>query len=471
MPPVATACGATAPAVRGTAVTAATSLRGRVLRTQLLWSLLAGLALTLAVWLAVQHEVDELLDDSLQSAAEGLLGPLLEPSTALPHDGAGAAPRPSPAVVGDAAATTTAPVANGSGPRFVWQLVGPGPASAVLASARGAPELALRATPSPGFADVPGWRVYGLALGVDGRMLYVAHSGAERREARMELIFAVLLAGLPMLLLGMFWLNARVRQDLQPLQTLSQRLADFDPLHPGATLGVAAYAELRPVQLAIDALAARLTRRLAHERAFTAHAAHALRTPLAGIDAQLAVALRTAPPDLQPRLRRVREASARLQRVVAALLALFRSGAEVERRPLDLAALVARLPVEGLTLQVRATAPLAGDADLLTAALLNLLDNALRHGASTVTLSTPRPGVLGVHDDGSGVDAGRLHDLQQALAAQDYEGRMGLGLMLADLVARAHGGALTLTQAGPGFTAVLELGPTRQGDNGRAEAA
>ena len=79
---------------------------------------------------------------------------------------------------------------------------------------------------------------------------------------------------------------------------------------------------------------------MAHERAFTAHAAHALRTPLAGMDAQLAVALREAPLALQPRLQRVREASGRLQRVLAALLTLFRSDLALHRAPLDLPALI-----------------------------------------------------------------------------------------------------------------------------------
>ena len=427
------------------------SIRGRLLRTQLLWSLLWGLAMTTAVWLAIQHEVDELLDDSLQSVAEGLIGPIVEPFVALPASSAasGAAP----------------PAPGGNGPRFVWQLVGLGASAPVLAAARNAPAQALQTTPSAGFADVPGWRVYGMALGHDGRMLYVAQSRGERLEAKLELLFAAVLAGLPMVALALLWLNARVRHDLQPLQRLSTRLASYDPLRPGASLGAAEHDELQTVHAAIDALAARLIRRIAHERAFTAHAAHALRTPLAGIDAQLAVALREAPPALQPRLQRVRAAAERLQRVVVALLAMFRSGAEVDRRPLDLQALAARLPVEGLRLQVQPGAPLDADPDLVSAALLNLLDNAVQHGGRVVTLSSPGAGQLAVHDDGPGISAERRQALQQALDAQDYAGRMGLGLMLADLVARAHGGALTLPDAGPGFTAVLNLHGTPRGDN------
>lgn len=426
------------------------SIRGRLLRTQLLWSLLWGLALAGAIWLAVQNEVEELLDDTLQSAAEGLIGPLVAPLLAAPPQAAGAAPSAAPVLT---------PATNGA--RFIWQLVGLGPGLPVLARASGAPAQALQATPAAGFSDVQGWRVYGQAMGHDGHMLYVAQSREERQEVLLEVVFAVLLAGLPMALLGLLWLNARVRHDLQPLQALSLRLADYDPLHPGATLGPADCQELQPMHAAIDALAARQAQRMAQERAFTAHAAHALRTPLAGIDAQLAVALREAPTTLKPRLQRVRDASNRLQRVVVALLAMFRSGAEVQRVPLDLAVLAARLPVAGLALRVQAgespSRPLSADPDLLTAALLNLLDNAARHGARTVTLSTPAAGVLQVQDDGSGATPERRAALQQALDAQDYAGRMGLGLMLADLVARAHGGSLSLLDAGPGFTAVLRL--------------
>jgi len=423
------------------------SIRARLRQALLLSALLWCLALGVAVWLAMREEVDELFDDTLQSAAEGLAD-LLEQAPAQ----------------ADAAASAVPAIGQGTGPgvgnrRFVWQLVSHLDGSRVLRHSVGAPAAALHATPSAGLFDVDAWRVFGQPMGRGGQMLYVAQARRERREAEAEIGFAVLLAGLPMVLLALLWLNARVRHELRPLQALSERLAHYDPLQPGATLGVSSHEELLPVQAAIDALAARLAQRIAHERAFTAHAAHALRTPLAGIDAQLAVALREAPSALQPRLQRVRAAAGRLQRVVAALLALFRSGAELQRSPLDLASLAARLPVEGLALQVQAGQPLSGDADLVSAALLNLLDNALRHGARQVVLSAPAPGRLQVRDDGAGVTPAQRRDLQDALDHEDYEGRMGLGLMLADLVARAHGGRLQLLPSDTGFAAELGLGP------------
>lgn len=426
----------------------ARSIRRRLLRALLLWALLWSTALALAVWLAVREEVDELLDDGLKSAAEDLIGPILRTPATRPEPGATA-----PALV--------AVASNGTpgGPRFVWQQVAHADGPRLLRHSAGAPLQPLFTTPTPGFASLPGWRVYGLALGADAQLLYVAQSRTERGEALAEVGLAVLLAGVPMGLLGLLWLGTRVRRELAPLQALSQRLAGHDPLQPGATLGDAAEEELQPVHRAIDALAARLARRVAQERSFTAHAAHALRTPLAGIDAQLAVALREAPAGLQPRLQRVRAASGRLQRVVAGLLTLFRSGVEVQRVRLDLAQLAARLPVEGLVVQAQAGAAIAADADLLTAVLLNLLDNALRHGATTVRLSAPAPQRLRVEDDGSGVTSAQRLALQQALDAEDYAGRTGLGLMLADLVARAHGGRLHLPEVASGFAVELQLGP------------
>lgn len=425
------------------------SLRSRLMRSQLLLSQLLVLCVVLAVLLATRHETDELLDDGLRSTAEGLLSPLLA-QLAVAETGS-TTPLRQPG----------APTLPEADLRVVWQLVRHDAGGArVLAAPPGAPETAIAGTPRAGFGEAPGWRLYGLAAGSPGTMLYVAQSKAERREVMGELIGASLLAALPIVVLGLWWSSRRLNEELQPLAALGERLAAHDPLARGATLGMADRAELQPVHDAIDALAARLARRVEQERAFSAHAAHALRTPLAGIDAQLAVAAREAPPALQERLARVRAAAARLQQVVQALLVLFRSGAEVQRRPVGLAELLAAVPLPGLEVRLEAppNATLYAERDLLLAALLNLLDNAARHGARAVRVSLPQPRRLRLHDDGPGVDAVRRAELQQALDAEDYASRTGLGLMLADLVARLHGGRLQLLAAERGFAVDLDLG-------------
>jgi signal transduction histidine kinase len=419
-------------------------MRARLGRSLLAWSVVWSLGVAVAVWLAARHEVDELLDDTLVSSAQ-VLG-------ALMHDGA---PLPGGPVLAPGPALRNE--------HFAWQVVDA--AGAVLQRSSEAPATPLVATPVAGFADVAHWRVYTVPLGAQGRRLLVAQTSAERREARREVAQSAVLAALAIGLLGQIWLRSRVRHELDPLRRLAGRLEGHDPTDPRFALGAPERTEFQPIHAALDAVGERLRRHLANERAFSAHAAHALRTPLAGIDAQLAVALREAPEALRPRLERARAAAERLQRVVAALIGLFRSGGTARPQPLELVSLVARLPAPGLTVDVAPGAHLEADGDLLLAALANLLDNASRHGASHVRIDVPRPQCLRVADDGPGVAPERRAALQAALDREDYEGRMGLGLLLADRVARAHGGRLELPEAAAGFVAELSFGevPLRSG--------
>lgn len=421
-----------------------TSIRRRVSNTLLAWALLWGVALALAGTWAVRHEMSEMQDDTLRSTAEALAGTLgAVDLQALAPEPASSVPLPE----GDPELSV------------VWQVLPREGGLMPLRASRGAPAGPLMPTPAAGFATVQGWRVYAEPLPQQAAWLLVAQSRGERAEAQREVTTTVLLVTVVMALASLVWLRWRMRLELAPLEQLSQRLAGHDPLAAGTTLGPAARSELAPVHAAIDALAHRLAVRLAQEQAFSAHAAHALRTPLAGIDAQLAVALREAALPLQPRLQRVRAAAVRLQRVVAALLSLFRSGVDLQREPLELGQLVARMPVEGLQVQVEPGEPVQADADLLTAALLNLLDNAARHGARQVRISTPRAQSLRVQDDGPGVTPAQLQALRDALAQERPERPVGLGLVLAQLVARAHGGALHLPGDCAGFVVELDLGP------------
>ncbi len=414
------------------------SIRSRLANALLLWALAWGLGVALAVMLSTRQEVGELLDETLQSTAASL-------ASALSADDGGGGERIFPA--------------SGEGD-FAWQLVADGRVLRRSANAPTAPLLPNGGV--AGFSNVPGWRVYGSASGRAGQRLFVAHTTREREEAQLEVVMSAVLAALSIGLLGYAWLRLRVRAEMRTLDRLSRRLATHDPLAAApeaASLGAAERAELEPVQRAIDDLGRRLAQRVTHERMVAAHAAHALRTPLAGMDAQLAAALRESAPETRPRLQRVRDASVRLQRVVRSLLDLFRIGADIRRQAVSLGALLAHLPVSGLEVAADPQASIDADPDLLAAALSNLLDNAQRNGATQVTISLPSPGRIRLTDDGRGIDPERLAALRAALQAQAYEGQTGLGLMLADLVARAHGGRLELPPVTAGFAAELVLAP------------
>jgi signal transduction histidine kinase len=392
-----------------------------------------GLAVAATVGLVVHHAVDDLLDSALHESAEVLQGLLAYQPGQLPLAG-GALPEPP------------------HDERVVWQVVGPH--DAVLFRSHQAPMRPLNTGQLVGFADQgDDWRVFGVPLDGQGRVLYVAQRGRERRAARLDAMLVVVPAALLVGLLGAYWLRVRVRRELRPINELSSAVKEFDPLKPGSTLVDATRAELVPMHHAISELGGRLARRVATERAFVAHAAHALRTPLATMAANLAVAQRRASPDDRAQLQRTRDAADRLRRVVSALLTMFRTGGEAQRQAVNLDDLVSQLPFAELDLQIQPDASVSADPDLLAAALMNLLDNAQRHGATTVefTVDCEPSGLtrLQLRDNGRGMVDSERSRLQEALDRQDYASLTGLGLMLADLVARAHEGRLLL-QRQPG---------------------
>ena len=414
------------------------SIRQRINRV------LVGIALVWVVTMSVgagwftHHVLDDLLDDALRESAQVLYALVLR---ARDHDTAheqGMLPAPPH-------------IEN-----LVWQLTDA--SGAVVLRSHRAPEAPLSELPHEGFEITRDWHVFTMPLG-DGRgLLRVA-----QREAGRQALIALTMAGamgMTALIgaLAAWWLNRGLRRELQPLLSLSDQVAALEPTTPPTQRIEARRQELKPLVEAIDGLTERLGQRLAQERALAAHAAHALRTPLAGMDAQLAVALKEAPPSLQPRLRQTREAAARLRRVVTALISLFRTGGELHWQATSLSQLLSRLPLSHVSVQTSGSDTLPADPDLLSAALSNLLDNAVRHGATEVHVNaelTPESVTLTVRDNGSGMPAEQGQRLQAALDAQRTEDGLGLGLTLADMVARTHGGRLRIEPPPPhGGTAI-----------------
>jgi signal transduction histidine kinase len=416
------------------------SIRRRMLAALLWTSVVWGLVAPLMVMLTIRHEINELLDDTLRASAEALSGIVQAP---LPGstDARGHPP-------GGRTITPSAGFVRG---RLAWQLVGPD--RAVLLHSPLAPPEPFVSQFRTGLSDAAsGWRVLGVPIGGQGQTLYVAHSLEERSEALRDAAVSTMLASLAVWAACAIGLHRRMQAELAQIDRLVADVQHHDPMDPARPLPPASRLELRPIRDAIDDLGDRLAVRVRNERAFTAHAAHALRTPLAGMDAQLAVALRECAPAQQPRLQRVREAANRFARVVSALLTLFRSGAELHRQAVDVPALLARMPVAGLEIQLpqaEMAVRLHADPDLLAAALANLFDNALRHGAHRVCV-TVQPDRLILGDDGPGLPADRLQTLQTALDREDYADCTGLGLILCDLIARAHGGRLQLGHSDQG---------------------
>ena len=207
--------------------------------------------------------------------------------------------------------------------------------------------------------------------------------------------------------------------------------------------------------------------------------AHDLRTPLARLRSRLALSLRRAETPAQRS--EIEEAIALSEELLAMFAAILRI-AEVDggdRRgafaALDLADLVSDIgatmaPVvaeDGRTLTLGSLAPVAvvGDRQLLSQALVNLIENAIRHTPPgtriAVALSSAHGmAVLTITDSGPGISAAeRPLALRRfgRLDASRHSAGHGLGLPLVDSIARLHRGTLMLEDAARGLRVVLRL--------------
>jgi signal transduction histidine kinase len=146
----------------------------------------------------------------------------------------------------------------------------------------------------------------------------------------------------------------------------------------------------------------------------------------------------------------------------------------------------------GMILRVKTqSAPLHGNRELISQALANLVENAIKYGkpvavaqplsAGAVTankdivIEARREGgevLLSVTDHGSGIPEGdRKHAVERFVrleASRTLPGS-GLGLSLASAVATLHGGELRLDDARPGLIATLAI-PVRAGLGDRLAA-
>lgn len=107
-----------------------------------------------------------------------------------------------------------------------------------------------------------------------------------------------------------------------------------------------------------------------------------------------------------------------------------------------------------LAMQDDASMTVNADAVALGRLLDNLIGNALHHGAAPIEVALRREGgqaVLDVSDHGPGIAPERRQEALRPFArldnARTRTGNVGLGLALAEAIARAHGGSLALLEA------------------------
>ena len=233
--------------------------------------------------------------------------------------------------------------------------------------------------------------------------------------------------------------------------------------------------------------------------------AHDLKTPLTRLRnrAEEALAKSSCEAEYRAALERTIEESDGLIRTFNALLMIARAESGQARGNMDDfdAAEVANgihelyeplAEDDGMTLRVKtAPAPIHANRELISQALANLVENAIKYGKPTsaaqvqgavvsmdakqILIEARREGdkvLLSVTDHGIGIPEGdRRHAVERFVRLDSSRSQpgSGLGLSLASAVATLHGGELRLDDAHPGLVATLVI-PARAGGTDRLAA-
>ena len=301
----------------------------------------------------------------------------------------------------------------------------------------------------------------------------VAETKHKRDELTREILLSVFIPQVLLILIagGVVWIG--VVRGLSPLEKVRQAVESRSHRERGPVAVAEVPGEVRPLIESLNGLLARLDNVLTLQSRFVADAAHQLKTPVAGLQAQAELTLRETDPErVRESVKRLYSGLERLARLVSQLLSLARNEPDavssVTLNPLDLNAVALEaasswvpeafrknidLGFEGCDAPVK----IHGDSGKLRELLDNLLDNAIRYtpegGRVTVRLTNdPAPGIA-VSDDGPAIpdeERVRVFHRFHRLLGSSRDGS-GLGLAIALEIARLHEAAITLAEDSDGI--------------------
>ena len=283
-----------------------------------------------------------------------------------------------------------------------------------------------------------------------------------------------------------------VRRSLAPLSSMAEQAQCISIGNLEQQLSVGNQRdELGHLAAAFNALLTRLSNAFSQQTQFMADASHELRTPLSAIRTACAVMLQRADRDTgeyREALTLVEQQARRLTRIVEDLFLLARADAgnqtlqshdfyldELLTETAQAARVLAAHKDLELALAVLQEAPFRGDEGLLRQMIWNLIGNAIKftpkRGTVRVALeSRETEYVITVSDTGGGIPAAdqphifqRFYRADQARSrtADGIPGGAGLGLSIAQWVARAHRGRVELERSDEsGSTFVIYLART-----------
>jgi two-component system sensor histidine kinase TctE len=300
-------------------------------------------------------------------------------------------------------------------------------------------------------------------------LVMVAETLNKRQRLAWEIVASIVAAQLVLIAMACAAVYWGVARGLTPLHALGLALSnrshqDLSPLDAAR-----APPEVRPLVEEVNALMLRLGATLEAQNRFVADAAHQLKTPVAGLKAQIEVALGEDDPSrVRHSLAQLYVSAERLSRIVQQLLALARSEpgaiAAVQLQALDLEAFALEICMEWVPQALRRAIDLGfegqdrpsiidADPDRLRDLLNNLIDNAVRYSreGGRVTVKVRTDGderVVSISDDGPTIppeERERVFERFHRLLGGKAEGS-GLGLAIVSEIATLHRARITLDE-------------------------
>ncbi|GAA1299572.1 hypothetical protein Psi02_62890 [Planotetraspora silvatica] len=305
--------------------------------------------------------------------------------------------------------------------------------------------------------------------------------------------FAALLGGSAIIVaVAVTYLANRIAiASLRPVGAIRRKLDEINATCPGRRVPVPiGKCEIHYLAKSVNHTLTRLQGAMERQRQFASDASHDLRSPLAAIRAEVEDAMSASPEDTMNRMgRAVLSSLDRLEAIVSDLLTIAKmdAGAPGKNDPVDLAELAStecqmrHHTTKRLVCRLEPDVVVLGDRPRLGRLLTNLIDNADRHAASTITVivhhveSNDRGfpygvAVLEVIDDGPGIEPDKRELVFQRFARLDAArnkdaGGTGLGLPIARQIAEACGGTLRIEDSDCGARFVLRLPRYRETDS------
>lgn len=313
--------------------------------------------------------------------------------------------------------------------------------------------------------------------------IVVAQTNEEQEQFSAELLRLSFGPALGIMLLAMFLVWLAVRSALRPLDVIERAIVANEAASL-RTLDIPAPQEIHHLVAALNSLIGRLMVLLSRMQNFIAESAHQIRTPLSNLQVQVEAAMDE--PDgktVQDHLRTIHRNAVVVSRLADQLLADTMIAHRAELSPLvvtDLLELV-ELAIDefadrtgmkvNLHIETLDAPPyIRSDALMLTEAIKNLLDNALKYAGRSepITVRLHLQGtaaVLSIEDRGPGIAPEERQGITERFVRGSRSGDMpgsGLGLAIVANVARHHHAALTFHDRDGGGLAVRMAFPLCQ---------